>query len=73
MADGRLDWSPTSETEFLQHVHTLAAELSAAGELPAALKITADSFVPFDGHDDSAGGPDWTDSWQSRMKVSSLT
>ena len=52
---------------------TLAAELSAAGELPAALKITADSFVPFDGHDDSVGGPDWTDSWQSRMKVSSLT
>ena len=46
VTDGRLDWSPTSETGFLQCVLTLAAELSAAGELPAALKITAGSFVP---------------------------
>ena len=69
VADGRLDWSATSETGFLQRVLTLAAELSAAGELPAALKVTADSFVPFVGHDDSA---DWSGSWQSRMKVSSL-
>ena len=73
MTDGRLDWSPTSETTFLQRVLSLAAELRAAGALPAALKVTADSFVPFEGHDDSAGGPDWTDSWQSRIKVSSLT
>ena len=73
VTDGRLDWSPTSETEFLQHMLTLAAELSAAGELPAALKITAHSFVSCDGHGDSVGGPDWTDSWQSRMKVLSLT
>ena len=32
--------------------------------------------MPFEGHDDSAGGLDWTDSWQSRIKVckvSSLT
>ena len=72
VADGRLDWSPTSETGFLQRVLTLAVEL-AAGELPAELKMTADSFVPFVGHDDSAGGPDWTDSWQSRMTVASLT
>ena len=73
VTDGRLDWSPTSETTFLQRVLSLAAELRAAGALPAALKVTADSFVPFEGHDDSAGGPDWTDSWQSRIKVSSLT
>ena len=72
VADGRLDWSPTSETGFLQRVLTLAAELST-GELPAALKVTADSFVPFIGHGDSAGGPDWTGSWQSRMTVASLT
>ena len=62
VTDGRLDWTPTSETAFLQRVLSLAAELSAAGTLPAALKVTADSFVPFEGHDDSAGGPDWTDS-----------
>ena len=31
---------------------TLAAELSTASELPAALKVNADSFVPFEGHDD---------------------
>ena len=61
LADGRLDWSPTSETGFLQHVLTLAADL-ATGVLPAQLKVTADSFVPFEGHVDSAGGPDWTDS-----------
>ena len=77
VTDGRLDWSPTSETGFLQRVLTLAAELSAAVELPAALKITAGSFVPFNGHDDSAGRgrppADWSGSWQSRMKVSSLT
>ena len=73
VADGRLDWAPTSETAFLQRVLTLAAELNAAGALPAALKVTADSFVPFEGHGDSAGGPDWTGSWQSRIKVSSLT
>ena len=74
VGDGRLDWSPTSKTGFLQRVLTLVAELSlSAGELPAALKVTADSFVPFDGHGDSAGGPDYTDSWQSRMTVASLT
>ena len=73
VTDGRLDWSPTSETTFLQRVLSLAAELRAAGALPAALQVTVDSFVPFEGHDDSAGGPDWTDSWQSRIKVSSLT
>ena len=73
VTDGRLDWSPTSETTFLQHVLSLAAELRAAGALPAALQVTADSFVPFEGHDDSAGGPDWTDSWQSRIKIASLT
>ena len=72
MADGRLDWSPTSETAFLQRVLSLAAELGAAGEFPAALKVAADSFLPFEGHDDSAGGPDWSDSWQSRVKVSAL-
>ena len=71
--EDRLDWTPTSETAFLQRVLSLAAELSAAGALPAALEVTADSFVPFEGHDDSADGPDWTDSWQSRIKVSSLT
>ena len=73
VTDGRLDWTPTNETAFLQRVLSLAAELGAAGALPAALKVTADSFVPFEGHDDSAGGPDWSDSWQSRVKVSSLT
>ena len=72
MADGRLSWSPTSATGFLQRALTLAVEL-AAGELPAELNVTADSFVPFAGHDDSAGGPDWTDSWQSRMTVASQT
>ena len=73
VADGWLDWSPTSETGFfLQRVLTLAAEL-ATGALPAQLKVTVDSFVPFEGHDDSAGGPDWTDSWQSRMTVASLS
>ena len=72
VADGRLDWAPTSETGFHQRVLTLAAEL-ATGALPAQLKVTADSFVPFEGHDDSAGGPDWTDSWHSRMAVASLT
>ena len=41
--------------------------------LPAELKVTADSFVPFIGHDDTAGGPDWAGSWQSRMAVVSLT
>ena len=59
--DGRLDWSPSSETGFLQRVLTLAAEL-ATGVLPAELKVTADSFVTFEGHDDSAVGPDWADS-----------
>ena len=73
VADGRLDWSPTNETTFLQRVLSLTAELGAAGEFPAALKVTADSFVPFEGHDDSASGPDWSDSWQSRIKVSALT
>ena len=72
VADKRLDWSPTSETGFLQRVLALAAEL-AAGPLPAELKVDQDSFVPFEGHDDSAGGPDWTDSWQSRMTAFSLT
>ena len=72
VADGRMDWSPTSETGFLQRAHTLAADL-ATGVLPAQLKVTADSFVPFEGHGDSAGGPDWTDSWQSRMTVASLS
>ena len=33
-SDGRLDWSPTSETGFLQRALTLAAEL-ATGVLPA--------------------------------------
>ena len=49
--DGRLDWSPSSETGFLQRVLvlTLAAEL-ATGVLPAELKVTADSFVTFGGH-----------------------
>ena len=61
VADGRLDWSPTSETGFLQRV------------LKLELKVTADSFVPFEGHDDSAGGPDWADSWHSRVAVASLT
>ena len=50
---------------------TLAAEL-ATGELPAELKATADSFVPFEGHGDSAGGPDLNDSWHSRVTVASL-
>ena len=72
VADKRLDWSPTSETGFLQRVLALVAEL-AAGPLPAELKVDQDSFVPFEGHDDSAGGPDWTDSWQSRMTAFSLT
>ena len=70
--DGRLDWSPTSKTGFLQCVLTLAAEL-ATGVLPAELKVTADSFVAFEGHDDPAVSPDWTDSWFSRMTVASLT
>ena len=61
-SDGRLDWSPTSETDFLQRVLALAAEL-ATGVLPAELKVTADSFVPFEGHVDSANGPDWAVSW----------
>ena len=38
-----------------------AAEL-ATGVLPAELKVTAYSFVAFEGRDDSAVGPDWTDS-----------
>jgi len=62
VADKRLDWSPTSETGFLQRVLALAAELATSGPLPAELKVDQDSFVPFEGHDDSAGGPDWTDS-----------
>ena len=45
----------------------------SSGPLPAELKVDQDSFVPFEGHDDSAGGPDWTDSWQSRMTAFSLT
>ena len=57
VAGGRLDWPPISETGFLQRVLPLAAEL-ATGALPAQLKVTADSFVPFEGHDDPAGGPD---------------
>ena len=73
VADKRLDWSPTSETGFLQRVLVLAAELAASGPLPAELKVDQNSFVPFEGHDDSAGGPDWTDSWQSRMTAFSLT
>ena len=60
VADGRLYWSPTIETGFLKRVLALAAEL-ATGELPAELKVTADSFVPFVGRDDSAGGPDLID------------
>ena len=36
VADKRLDWSPTSETDFLQRVLALAAEL-ATGTLPAEL------------------------------------
>ena len=72
VADKRLDWSPTSETDFLQRVLALAAELATA-TLPEELKVDQDSFVPFEGHDDSAGGPDWTDSWQSRMTAFSLT
>ena len=73
VADKRLDWSPTSETGFLQRVLALAAELATSGPLPAELKVDQNSFVPFEGHDDSAGGPDWTDSWQSRMTAFSLT
>ena len=73
VADNRLDWSPTSETGFLQRVLALAAELLSSGPLPVELKVDQNSFVPFEGHDDSAGGPDWTDSWQSRMTVFSLT
>ena len=69
--DGRLDWPPTSETGFLQRVLTLAAEL-AMGVLPAELKVNAESFVPFEDHGDSADGPDWADSWFSRMAVESL-
>ena len=61
VADKRLAWSPTSETGFLQRVLALAAEL-ATGTLPAELKVDQYSFVLFEGHDDSAGGPDWTDS-----------
>ena len=58
VADGRLKWSATSQTGFLRRVLTLAAELTT-GVLPAALKkVTADSFVPFIGHNDAAGGPD---------------
>ena len=57
---------------FLQRVLTLAAEL-ATDVLPAELKVTADSFVPFEGHDNSATGPDWISSRLSRMTVSSLT
>ena len=56
----------------MQRVLTLAAEL-ATGALPAQLKVTTDSFVPFEGHNDSAGGPDWADSWQSRMAVALLS
>ena len=56
VADKRLDWSPTSETGFFQRALALAADLSS-GPLPAELKIDQDSFVPFEGHDDSAGGP----------------
>ena len=41
--------------------------------LPAELKVTADSFVAFEGHGGSAVGPVWTDSWFSRMTVASLT
>ena len=66
VTDGRLDWTPTSESAFLQRVLSLAAELRAAGALPAALEVTTDSFVPFGGHDNSAGSPDWTDSWLVR-------
>ena len=73
VAGNRLDWSPTSETGFLQRVLALAAELLSSGPLPVELKVDQNSFVPFEGHDDSAGGPDWTDSWQSRMTVFSLT
>ena len=72
VADKRLDWSPTSETGCLQRVLALAADLSS-GPLPAELKVDQNSFVPFEGHDDSAGGPDWTDAWQSRMTEASLT
>ena len=56
----------------MQRILTLEAELTT-GVLPAELKVTVDSFVPIIGHDDTAGGPDWTDSWQSRMTVVSLT
>ena len=59
--DGRLDWPPSSETGFLQRVLALAAEL-ATDVLPAELKVTAYSFVAFEGRDDSAVGPDWADS-----------
>ena len=69
--DGRLGWSPPSETGFLQRMLTLAAEL-ATGVLPAELKVTAYSFVTFEGHDDSTVGPGWTDSCSSRMTIKSL-
>ena len=41
--------------------------------LPAELKVTADSFMAFEGHDDSAVSPACIDSWFSRMTVASLT
>ena len=44
-----------SEAGFLQRVLALAAEL-ATGVLPA--EVTAGSFVPFEGHGDSAADPD---------------
>ena len=49
---------------------TLAAVI-VTGVLLAELKVTADSFVPFEGHGDSAAGPDWTGS--CFLTVASLT
>ena len=41
VADGRLDWSPTSETGFLQRVLTLAAELSTRSSSRKTAAATA--------------------------------
>ena len=44
MTDGRLDWTPTSETAFLQRVLSLAAELGAADTLPALKSLASVNF-----------------------------
>ena len=60
-ADAIAGWTGHRRDGLLQRVLASAAEL-ATGVLPAELKVTAYSFVAFEGRDDSAVGPDWTDS-----------